>query len=90
MFPTAGLENMNAYKRSQIITAREAFANAYNHDDNQNFKGTAWGIINAYTDYITHKQATGKINTRDESKFIKVTFGAPSVNHIMDVIRAVA
>lgn len=44
-------------KRS-IIRAEEArddFMNAYNSDDNGNFIGTRWGIVNAYTDYMTHR-----------------------------------
>lgn len=90
MFPTEGLADMNAFKRNRIVTARDAFMAAYNHDDNQNFKGTAWGIVNAYTDYITHKEASGQVHTRDEGKFVKVTFGQPSVNHIIDVIKTVA
>jgi len=90
LFPTEGLEDMNAFKRNRIVTARDAFINAYNHDDNQNFKGTAWGIVNAYTDYITHKEASGQVHTRDEGKFVKVTFGTPEVNKIIDVIKAVA
>jgi hypothetical protein len=83
LFPIEDLENMNAFKRNRLVTAREAFTTAYNHDDNQNFKGTAWGIVNAYTDYITHLAPSGQVQTRDEGKFMKVTFGAPSVNHIM-------
>jgi phage/plasmid-like protein (TIGR03299 family) len=90
MFPIEGLEDMNAFKRNRLVTAREAFQSAYNHDDNQNFKGTAWGIINAYTDFITHQAPSGQVNTRDEGKFVKVTFGAPSVNRIIDIVRAVA
>jgi hypothetical protein len=90
MFPIKGLEDMNAFKRNRLITAREALTAAYNHDDNGNFRGTAWGLINAYTDFITHQAPSGQVHTRDEGKFMKVTFGTPSVNHIMDVIRAVA
>lgn len=90
LFPVEGLEDMNAFKRNRIVTARDAFMAAYESDDNQNFKGTAWGIVNAYTDYITHKEASGQIQTRDEGKFVKVTFGTPSVNHIIDVVKTVA
>lgn len=90
MFPMYGLEEMNAFKRNRLITTREAFTAAYNSDDNQNFKGTAWGIINAYTDFITHQAPSGQVHTRDEGKFMKVTFGAPSVNHIVDIIKTVA
>jgi phage/plasmid-like protein (TIGR03299 family) len=90
MFPIDGLEEMNAFKRNRLVTAREAFQAAYNHDDNSNFRGTAWGMINAYTDFITHQAPSGQVHTRDEGKFMKVTFGTPSVNHIMEIVRAVA
>jgi phage/plasmid-like protein (TIGR03299 family) len=90
MFPIDGLEEMNAFKRNRLITAREAFQNAYNHEDNQNFKGTAWGLINAYTDFITHQAPLGQVDTREEGKFVKVTFGPHSVNQIIDVIQSVA
>ena len=90
LFPIEGLEEMNAFKRNRLVTAREAFTAAYNNDDNSNFRGTAWGVVNAYTDYITHLAPSGQVHTRDEGKFMKVTFGTPSVNHIMDVVRMVA
>lgn len=90
LFPIDGLEDMNAFKRNRLVTAREALTAAYNHDDNQNFKGTAWGLVNAYTDFITHQAPSGQAHTRDEGKFVKVTFGAPSVNKIIDVIQHIA
>ena len=41
--------------------------------DNANFRGTAWQLVNAYTDLLTHAPLTGK-STAD-SRFINVTFG---------------
>ena len=38
----------------RIEQKRETFLSIYNNDDNQNFKGTAWGVLNAATDYATH------------------------------------
>ncbi len=35
---------------------REAFRLAYDADDNANHKGTQWGLVNAFTDYLTHKE----------------------------------
>ena len=88
LFPMENLETMNAYKRARLEGAREAFKKAYNADDNQNFKGTAWGLINAYTDYLTHKDAQGKPEVRDESKFMAVTF--KPMNDIFSVIEYAA
>ena len=90
LFPTDGIAEMNAYKRNRLEVAREAFTKAYNADDNGNFRGTAWGVINAYTDYITHRTPTGNTETRDEGKFMTVTFNPGFMNVILNAIQAVA
>lgn len=58
---------MNKRALTAATDARDAFVNAYNQADNSNFRGTAWGIMNAATDYFTHKPS---INGREEGKFI--------------------
>ena len=54
LFPIA--EDMTEYRRNKVQELRDKFLAIYNNEDNQNFKGTAWGIINAATDYYTHKE----------------------------------
>ena len=86
MFPMANIESMNSFKRHQLEAARAAFVNAYNADDNGNFRGTAWGLINAYTDYITHKVPMGKSETKEEGKFMTVTFHPAIMNAILNAM----
>ena len=88
MFPTANIESMNSFKRHQLEAARTAFVNAYNADDNGNFRGTAWGLINAYTDYVTHKVPMGKSETKEEGKFMTVTFHPAMMNAILNAMAA--
>lgn len=88
MFPMANIESMNSFKRHHLEAARAAFVNAYNADDNGNFRGTAWGLINAYTDYITHKVPMGKSETKDEGKFMTVTFHPAIMNAILNAMAA--
>lgn len=88
MFPMANIEAMNSFKRYHLEAARAAFINAYNADDNGNFRGTAWGLINAYTDYITHKVPMGKSETKDEGKFMTVTFHPAIMNAILNAMAA--
>lgn len=88
MFPMANNESMNSFKRHHLEAARAAFVNAYNADDNGNFRGTAWGLINAYTDYITHKVPMGKSETKDEGKFMTVTFHPAIMNAILNAMAA--
>ena len=82
-------EKVNAFKRKSLEDARAGFINAYNVDDNRNFKGTAWGLVNAYTDYITHKEPAGKREDRFEGKFVNTTFKV-TMNKIVDAIEGVA
>lgn len=89
MFPMDGIEQMNSFKRFKLEEAREQFKAAYLADDNQNFKGTAWGVINAYTDFITHRVPQGKKETKDEGKFMTVTFHPALMNTILTRISAV-
>lgn len=86
MFPMTNIESMNSFKRHQLEAARAAFVNAYNADDNGNFRGTAWGLINAYTDYITHKVPMGKSETKEEGKFMTVTFHPAMMNAILNAM----
>ena len=89
MFPIVNRESMNHYSLFRLEEARTRFAAAYNADDNGNFRGTAWGLINAYTDFITHQVPQGKTATRFEGKFVQVTFGG-NMNRVLDLIEKVA
>jgi phage/plasmid-like protein (TIGR03299 family) len=88
MFPITDRESINAFKLHQLEEARAKFTAAYNADDNSNFRGTGWGLVNAYTDFITHKPAMGKSETRDEGKFIVVTFHPAMMNAILSAVQA--
>lgn len=89
LFPSDKTGEMNAYKRNRLETAREAFKKAYLADDNANFRGTAWGIVNAYTDFITHREPTGNTETRDEGKFVTVTFHPGMMNTILNSLHLI-
>lgn len=86
MFPIDGIEEMNPYKRKTLETARENFIKAYDAEDNRNFRGTAWGLVNAYTDFITHKVPQGNSETKEEGKFINTTFKVGGMNRILRII----
>lgn len=90
MFPKPQGEDLTTLQINKMEDARRKFMNAYLAEDNANFKGTAWGLVNAYTDYMTHKDIiSGPVETRDESKFTKTTFGKP-MNNVIDIINKVA
>lgn len=82
-------EDMNPFKRKSLEDARARFISAHNAEDNRNFRGTAWGMVNAYTDYLTHKEPAGKRDDRFEGKFVNTTFKV-SMNPILQAIETVA
>lgn len=87
LFPIPEDTRINPMKLKVLTEGREKFKKAIDADDNANFKGTAWGLINAYTDMITHKEPAGKRDDRFEGKFINTTFKV-SMNPIINAIEA--
>lgn len=83
---------MKDYQIERIEEKKTLLKNAYNCNDNQNFKNTMWGIINAYSDYITHKPYRNTITTA-ENNFIAVTFDPNKMQNtlsLMDFISLVS
>ena len=89
LFPIPEDTAINPFKRRNLEDAKMKFLKAHEAEDNQNFKGTAWGLINAYTDFITHKEPAGKREDRFEGKFVNTTFKV-SMNPIINAIETVA
>lgn len=63
----------NPTKVRRMEEKRDRFLSAYQADDNQNFLGTKWGLINAYTDFVTHKPLRKETPQALENHFIKTT-----------------
>lgn len=87
LFPIPDDTNINPFKRKNLEDQRAAFLRAHEQEDNRNFRGTAWGLVNAYTDFITHKEPAGKREDRFEGKFVNTTFKV-SMNPIITAIEA--
>ncbi len=73
----------------KIDEEKQKLIHIYNAEDNQNFKGTVWGMANAYSDYITHKDVKATENAA-ESKFLTVTFNPMLMNKFVDFVSAKA
>lgn len=88
LFPIPEDTAINPFKRKNLEDQRAAFLAAHEQEDNRNFRGTAWGLVNAYTDFITHKEPAGKRSDRFEGKFVNTTFKV-AMNPIVNAIEAV-
>lgn len=66
--------NMSELAKSNIIKCREAFLACYDDAGNATHRGSAWGLIRAYADYITHT-ITKNTKSAPERKFMRTTIG---------------
>lgn len=72
MFPVE--DGMSELQAVRAEARRNAFIEALNEPDLNNFRGTAWSLINAYSDVITHYRPIRTTDTAQENGFISVTF----------------
>lgn len=49
-------EDASPVVERRVLERRAELQSAYNSADNQNLKGSMWGVINAFTDYTTHRE----------------------------------
>lgn len=89
LFPMTNVDDMKPYQIAHLEEQREAFKLAYLADDNANFRGCAWGLVNAYTDFITHAEPQRNTKTKDDGKFMTVTFHPGLMNTILRSMTAV-
>lgn len=68
---------------------RDELYQAYKADDNANFEGTVWGLVNGFSDYITHKEVRNT-KSKDESKFMTVTFDPAMFTKFLTHVQAFA
>lgn len=87
LFPLS--DDMNSFARHNQERQRDYMRMAVESEDNLNFKGTGWALVNAYTDMMTHLNlSTANVSDRKraESKFMNTTF--KDMNKILDVVEA--
>lgn len=77
---------MSPRQISNFEDARSEFLACYNNDDNQNFKGTAWGVMNGAADYLTHHKSVRR--TSPDMIFVNTTLLATTLNRIFKRVSA--
>lgn len=66
---------------------RAEFLSCYKNEDNQNFTGTAWGVINGAADYLTHH--TGSRKPTSDAMFVNTTLLSVALNQIFNRVSAI-
>ena len=81
-------EDMKEFQKDRMEEARHLFNKALNSNDNQNFKNSMWGMINAYSDYITHREPARQTATATENRFMSVTFDPAIMNNFIQLVQS--
>ena len=84
MFPIK--DDMTDKAIEKLEEEKTKFIKAYQSEDNSNFRGSAWGLINGLTDYITHKEYKRKVENANEKRFIDTIMVANTLNHHMEFL----
>ena len=83
--------NITEMTDRQITTMNDKITALYNTykyaEDNANFQGTAWGLLNGFTDYTTHLIPQRTTKTSDESKFVTVTMDPRIIGNFVKFMR---
>ena len=74
--------------KDSVMLRKNAFIRAYESTDNANFHGTAWGVINAYADYLTHLKNKIVTDKTADNRFLSVTFDNHAMNNLMGMLTA--
>ena len=81
-------EDMKEFQKERMEESRALFNKALNGNDNQNFKSSVWGMINAYSDYITHREPARQTATATENRFMSVTFDHTIMNNFIQLVQS--
>lgn len=84
MFPIK--DDMTEKAVEKLEEEKTKFIKAYMSDDNSNFRGSAWGLINGLTDYITHQEYKRKVENAGEKRFIDTILVGNTLNGHMDFL----
>ena len=77
---------MSDRQLQNFANARSDFLSCYNTEDNQNFVGTAWGVMNGAADYLTHHRSVRK--THPDTIFVNTTLLASALTQIFKRVSA--
>ena len=82
-------DSKSGFARDHAERTRDAFTACLNADDNSNYRDTAWGWVNAYTDYTTHTITSNRASDSVDATFNKTALKDGSMNKVLKAIETV-
>ena len=75
-------------KINNMQSMRDAFMRCYGAEDIKQFNGTAWGVINAASDFVGHTSPARESSKFDKSRWGKIMFGHPILDFVTNSVAA--
>ena len=83
-------EDASQRKINNMMEKRDEFMVALNQEDNREFRGTAWGMMNAFADYITHLNPKRRTDLTEINRFQTVTLNPQMMNDFRKEVMRIA
>ena len=83
-------KDMSDREVGNVLKQRDEVRVAYNANDLGNFRGTAFGVINAVSDMVDHGQPLRMTDSYYGNLFDKVTNGHPLLDRVYEMVNAEA
>lgn len=82
-------ENDSKLRAERAEESRSALLSIYRYDDDlANHRNTGWGMLNAYSDFVTHSEPSRLTKNWQENKFVSVL--NTTMNNAIEIIESVA
>lgn len=79
-------ENISERKKATIIQVRNEFIDCINAPDIAKFKGTAWSIVNAASDWMSHRTPKRSTDTFQERNFNRIIEGHEVLDNVYTLV----
>ena len=83
-------EDASQRKINNMMEKRDEFMVALNQEDNREYRGTAWGMMNAFADYITHLNPKRRTELSEVNRFQTVTLNPQMMNNFRNEVLRIA
>lgn len=83
-------EDASQRKINNMMEKRDEFMVALNQEDNREYRGTAWGMMNAFADYVTHLNPKRKTELSEVNRFQTVTLNPQMMNNFRNEVLRIA
>ena len=88
LFPTK--EDDSDLKKRNIQDAKDQFMVCYFAPDIAKFRDSAWGFINAASDFVTHSEPKRRTENYEANRWNKIMDGAPLLDSVVDMFPVAA